>query len=118
VARDPAALKEFTSMPWLLNLSRRVLKQKILVLLGLFISLRLFFISGASNSSTPTTSVSKYPEIREHNVLERVTRSEKTLNPQKHKFLQVRMGRDERPDLFSDIIQNGVDDFWERFQKP
>ncbi|KAI0942409.1 hypothetical protein AcW1_003049 [Taiwanofungus camphoratus] len=28
------------------------------------------------------------------------------------------MGRDDRPDLFSDIIRDGVLDYWERFQKP
>jgi hypothetical protein len=118
LARDPSKHSLVVSMPWLFNLLRRISKQRILVLLGLCLSLRLIFVPGAPNSSDSTASASKYLEIREHNVLERVTRTEKTLNPQKHKFLQVRMGRDERRDLFTDIIQNGVDDFWERFQKP
>ncbi|OBZ73255.1 hypothetical protein A0H81_07012 [Grifola frondosa] len=57
-------------------------------------------------------------EIRKQNVLDLVTRSDKPLDARKHKFLQARMGRDERPDLFTDVIQSGVRDYWERFQKP
>ncbi|RPD59516.1 hypothetical protein L227DRAFT_628170, partial [Lentinus tigrinus ALCF2SS1-6] len=34
----------------------------------------------------------------------------------KYQFLQVRMGRDERTDLFKD--DDGVRDYWEWFQKP
>ena len=47
-----------------------------------------------------------------------VTRSDKQLDARKLQFLQVRMGRDDRPDLFSNIIDDGVQDYWERFQKP
>lgn len=58
-------------------------------------------------------------EILEHNVLQRVvTRSDKTLDVQRHQFLQARMGRDDGDDLFSDVIKNGVTDYWQRFQKP
>ena len=64
-------------------------------------------------SSTKTVS----PEIRRQGVLDLVARSDK-LDVQKYDFLQVRIGRDERPDLFSNIIQDGHDDFWERFEKP
>ena len=37
---------------------------------------------------------------------------------QKHRFLQSRIGRDEREDLMSDVVRNGVNDYWERFQLP
>ncbi|EJD38143.1 hypothetical protein AURDEDRAFT_92020 [Auricularia subglabra TFB-10046 SS5] len=57
-------------------------------------------------------------EIKHHNVLELVTRQDKVLDVHKHDFLQVRLGRDDRPDLFSDVVKNGVLDFWNRFQLP
>ena len=86
----------------------------------------LFFVGACVRyiffSSTTPSSVSFYRskpnEILGYNVLERVTRLDKTLNVQKHRFLQVRMGRDERDDLFGDVVRNGVRDYWERFQKP
>ncbi|KAH8118853.1 hypothetical protein DFH11DRAFT_1798593 [Phellopilus nigrolimitatus] len=40
------------------------------------------------------------------------------LDVQKYDFLQVCIGRDEQPDFFSNAIRDGVDDFWEQFQKP
>lgn len=76
----------------------------------------VFFSSPSSSPSSLFTSDSL--EIQEHNVLERVTRPDKSLNVHKHKFLQVRMGRDDRDDLLGDVIRNGVMDYWERFQKP
>ena len=57
-------------------------------------------------------------EIQEHNVLERVTRLDKMLDVNRHQFLQVRMGRDERDGMLSDMVQDGVQDYWERFQFP
>ncbi|EIM85159.1 uncharacterized protein STEHIDRAFT_60534 [Stereum hirsutum FP-91666 SS1] len=57
-------------------------------------------------------------EIQEQNVLDLVSRSDNVLDVRRHKFLQTRMGRDEGQDIFSDIVMNGVDDYWERFQKP
>lgn len=83
------------------------------VVLGVFF--RLVFFSPSSQTSSLFTSESL--EIQEHNVLERV-RPDKTLNVQKHKFLQVRMGRDDRDDLLGEVIRDGVMDYWERFQKP
>ena len=56
-------------------------------------------------------------EIQTHNVLERV-RPDKMLDVNRHEFLQVRMGRDERDGLLSDMAQDGVQDYWERFQFP
>lgn len=57
-------------------------------------------------------------EIQTHNVLERVTRPDKMLDVNRHDFLQVRMGRDERDGMLSDMVQDGVQDYWERFQFP
>ena len=57
-------------------------------------------------------------EIQTHNVLERVTRPNKMLDVNRHDFLQVRMGRDERDGMLSDMVQDGVQDYWERFQFP
>ncbi|KAG8746491.1 Cryptococcal mannosyltransferase 1 [Ceratobasidium sp. 414] len=57
-------------------------------------------------------------EIVAHNVLDRVTNADRTLDVQRHKFLQARLGRDERPDLMSDWVSDGALDFWQRFQLP
>jgi hypothetical protein len=57
-------------------------------------------------------------EITAHNVLDRVTNADRTLDVQRHKFLQARLGRDERPDLLSEWVSNGALDFWQRFQLP
>ncbi|KAF8699635.1 hypothetical protein RHS03_07067, partial [Rhizoctonia solani] len=57
-------------------------------------------------------------EITAHNVLDRVTNADRTLDVRKHKFLQARIGRDERPDLLSEWVHNGALDFWQRFQLP
>jgi hypothetical protein len=90
---------------------------RLLLVLGLVFGARHFlshFSLSLQSSPYHTTS----HEILEHGVLERVSRPDKTLLVQKHKFLQVRMGRDETKDLFGDIVRAGVRDFWERFQKP
>ena len=99
-----------------ISLRRRSLSRILWIAsLGVFLRFTLF----SSSSSSPTSFYnSDSHEIQEHNVLERVTRPDKTLNVQKHKFLQVRMGRDDREDLLEDVIKNGVTDYWERFQKP
>ncbi|KAG9122656.1 Cryptococcal mannosyltransferase 1 [Ceratobasidium sp. 392] len=57
-------------------------------------------------------------EIVAHNVLDRVTNADRTLDVQRHKFLQARLGRDERPDLLSNWVGDGALDFWQRFQLP
>ncbi|GJJ14286.1 hypothetical protein Clacol_008550 [Clathrus columnatus] len=65
------------------------------------------------------TSTSSKDEIRGHNVLERVvSRSNSVLDVRKHPFLQAHIGRDEYDDFFNNVITNGADDYWERFQKP
>jgi hypothetical protein len=93
---------------------RRRSIHRLIFAFALAFCVRFFFFSG----TTPTHSPSSPQEIQEHNVLELVTRGDRSLNVQKHKFLQVRMGRDERDDLFGNVIRNGIDDFWDRFQKP
>jgi hypothetical protein len=57
-------------------------------------------------------------EIQSHGVLERVLLTDKYLDVHKYPFLQHRTGRDERPDLFDKEVNDGVMDFWTRFQKP
>ena len=91
---------------------------RIALFVGVIILLRLAV--GSASSSTSVTSLygSDPQQIQKQGVLDLVTRGEKPLDARKHKFLQVRMGRDERPDLFSDTISDGIADYWERFQKP
>lgn len=91
-------------------LRRRSLSRIFVVLL---IPLCLHFYSKSSWYTSVDPS-----EIQENNVLDIVTGSGELLDARKHKFLQVRIGRDERPDMFSDVISNGLVDYWERFQKP
>lgn len=84
---------------------------RILLVLAVPVALRLFLSSSLYKRSDPH-------EILENNVLDIVSRSDKALDARKHKFLQVRMGRDERPDILDDVILNGALDYWERYQKP
>jgi hypothetical protein len=47
----------------------------------------------------------------------------KAFNPQKHSFLQVRMGREEdeewsQDDVMGYAVRNGANDFWDRYQVP
>lgn len=89
---------------------RRLLTRIGLGLAALFVLRALF-----GGSSQPSHA------IVEHNVLERVTLADKTLDVQRHQFLQARMPRmpkDRESDLLVGWIKNGVRDYWERFQKP
>ena len=67
---------------------------------------------------SPSSSTANSGEIRKHGVMDLVSRSDRVLDVQRHEFLQVRMGRDERGDIFQKYMRDGVDDFWERFEKP
>jgi hypothetical protein len=83
----------------------------------------VIFISAAVLIRLATSSKSSSPrakthEIQGHGVLDFVHGSENALDARRHSFLQSRVGRDEREDLMSDVVRNGVDDYWERFQKP
>ena len=85
---------------------------RIFILISAAILIRLATSSKSSSSKT------KSHEIQGHGVLDFVHGSENALDARRHAFLQSRVGRDEREDLMSDIVRNGVDDYWERFQKP
>jgi hypothetical protein len=91
-------------------LRRRNLTRFFIILAVPFI-FRLFLSSSFFQLSDPH-------EIIENNVLDIVTRSGNGLDARKHKFLQVRMGRDDRPDILDDVIRNGALDYWDRYQKP
>ncbi|KAF8882250.1 cryptococcal mannosyltransferase 1-domain-containing protein [Infundibulicybe gibba] len=93
----------------MLSLRRRLPRLLFFTTIGF--TLYYIFFSGPS---TPTRS----HQIKEHNFIERATRPDKSLNVQKHRFLQARIGRDERDEVLGDVIRNGVDDYWERFQLP
>lgn len=91
------------------------LRRQSLIRIALFldvIAVIHLFVS-SSSSSTSVTSLYGYDpqQIQKPGVLDLVTRGEKLLDVRKHKFLQVRMGRDERPDLFSDTINDGMVDY-------
>ncbi|PSR76219.1 hypothetical protein PHLCEN_2v8584 [Hermanssonia centrifuga] len=93
---------------------------RILLFFGFAILLRFLVVSPASPASSVASRfyTSDPQEIQKHGVLDLVTRGEKALDARKHKFLQVRMGRDEREDLFTGAVRDGILDYWERFQKP
>jgi hypothetical protein len=101
-----------------ITLRRRSLIRLILFA-GCLVILRLFIVSSSSTRSTVTSLYGSDPtEIQKQGVFDLVSRGGKALDARKHKFLQVRMGRDERPDLFTNTIDDGVADYWDRFQKP
>jgi hypothetical protein len=85
---------------------------RIFILISAAILIRLATSSGPSSSDT------KLHEIQGHGVLDFVHGSESVLDTRRYSFLQSRFGRDEREGLMGDIVLNGVDDYWERFQKP
>jgi hypothetical protein len=84
----------------------------------LFILISAVVLIRLGTSSKSASSREKSQEIKSHGVLDFVHGSESALDARRHSFLQSRVGRDEREDLMSDIVRNGVDDYWERFQKP
>lgn len=88
------------------------LRRKTIARLGvisvLFLAIRWLF------TTQPPTD-----QIAHHNVIDRVTRgTDKTLDVKKYPFLQSRQGRDDRPDMLSEYVDDGMDDFWTRFQLP
>lgn len=99
-------------------LRRRSLTRILIAIVFAFVLRLLFFSSSSSTSYSNQASAPRSHQIEEHNFIERATRPDKSLNVQKHKFLQARMGRDERDELLGQVIRNGVNDYWERFQLP
>lgn len=92
-----------------LSYRRRSLSRLLAGAAFLFLIRYLFY-------SPPTPEYAAYEqEIQGHNIIERATRPDKSLNVHKHKFLQARMGRDERGDLLGQVILDGAQDWWDRF---
>lgn len=83
----------------------------------LFLCVVSFFVKVFFFPPPPPPKIHSHP-IQGQNFIERATRSDKSLNVQRHPFLQSRMGRDEKEDMFSNLIRNGVRDYWERLQLP
>ena len=96
-----------------LTFRRRNFSRLLFLFAFAFLARLIFFPSSLSKPS-----LSPDHEIKKHSFFERATRPDKSLNIQKHKFLQARMGRDEREGILGKTIQNGIDDYWERFQEP
>ncbi|TFK25848.1 capsular associated protein [Coprinopsis marcescibilis] len=96
-----------------MGIRRRTLSRLAFLFTFVFVVRMLFF----QPSSSPK-SKSGGVEIKEHNFIERATRPDRSLNVHRHPFLQARIGRDETPDMFSELIENGLQDYWERFQLP
>jgi hypothetical protein len=96
---------------------RRTLSRLAFLFAAVFAVRMIFFPASPSSSNGGKTKQDNY-EIKEHNFIERATTRDKTLNVQKHSFLQARMGRDSTEDMFDELISNGIQDYWERFQMP
>jgi hypothetical protein len=77
-------------------LRKRNLGRIVLAVLA-FLVLRSFFSSRQQKQ-----------EIKHHNVLERVTRPDRTLDVQRHDFLQVRMGGALPKDILDDMVYDGM----------
>ncbi|KAI6014498.1 glycosyltransferase family 69 protein [Pisolithus microcarpus] len=86
--------------------------------LAKFFAVATVLVLARSLFSPQDSASSSATQYRGYNVLERVTGVDRSLNVQKHKFLQARVGRDERHDIFDDLITDGVRDYWSRFQLP
>ncbi|KAE9396877.1 hypothetical protein BT96DRAFT_966340 [Gymnopus androsaceus JB14] len=102
-----------------LSLGRRRLSRLAYAVAAIFLIRTLFFSTSDSPSSSRSFASSiQSKQIEEHNFIERATRPDKSLNVQKHKFLQSRIGRDSRLEVLGDVIRNGINDYWDRFQLP
>ncbi|KAF8152305.1 capsular associated protein [Crassisporium funariophilum] len=93
---------------------RRRTLQRLFIFAVSALFIKLIFFPSQQASRTKSQS----HQIQGHNFIERATRPDKSLNVQRHPFLQARMGRDEKEDIFSNLIRTGVRDYWERFQLP
>ena len=103
-------------------LRRRTLTRFLLVLAFVFLLRLLCFPS--HNTSNINTTPHRPPDhswphqIKQRSLIERATRPDQSLDVQRHRFLQVRMGRDERGEIMANTIAEGMWDWWERFQIP
>lgn len=85
--------------------------QRLLIRVALFITGVLLFRSIFSKPQ-------KKEEIQSHGMFQRVLMADRYLDTAKHPWLQSRIGRDERPDMFDEEIADGIMDFWTNYQKP
>lgn len=99
---------------------RRRTLTRFLFALALAFLLRLLFFpsSNIDNATTHHLDRSRSHHIKQHNIMQRATRPDRSLNVQKHRFLQARMGRDEPREIMADAVTDGMWDWWERFQIP
>ncbi|EIN04474.1 glycosyltransferase family 69 protein [Punctularia strigosozonata HHB-11173 SS5] len=103
-----------------LSFRRRSLT-RVAYIVGLAIVARLLVIYTSSSSSGQDDL-----EIREQNYLDKIrvagvgglTGAGGALDVQRHKFLQVRLGRDEREDMLDKEVRDGYLDFWQRYEMP
>ncbi|WVO17305.1 hypothetical protein L204_104997 [Cryptococcus depauperatus] len=86
---------------------QRLVIRATLAFFGILILRALFFSSSTSSE-----------EIQSHGVFERVLLNDKNFDVTKYPFLQARQGRDDRLSMFDEEVQDGLLDFWTRFQKP
>ncbi|KAI5479612.1 glycosyltransferase family 69 protein [Pseudohyphozyma bogoriensis] len=93
--------------------SQRFIARAIVTVFSFFLIKWIFW------DSKPTTPPG---EIAHPAILERIALgtplSGQILDTRKNPFLQTRINRDETPDLFDGDIRLGMNDFWNRFQKP
>lgn len=95
------------------NLSLSPPAQRLAIRVALFITGVLLFRSIFSSSKPQ-----KSKEIQSHGMFQRVLMADRYLDTAKHPWLQSRIGRDDRPDMFDEEISDGIWDFWTRYQKP
>lgn len=99
-------------MTMAISVRRRSLGRVFFAFLLIFFVRVLFF----STPSVPTLArQAKDVEIQEQGLFEGIGTN---FDVQSHSWLQSRMGRDERQDIFSGVVRDGVDDYWERWQVP
>ena len=96
------------------GLRRRTLLSRLFFFGAVVFFVRILFFP----STTSKLPKANDHQIKEHNFIERATGPDRSLNVQRHSFLQARMGRDEGEDIFSGLVRNGMRDYWERFQMP
>ena len=106
-------LVPYLTMVVTLAFRRRTLL-RLLLLAAVLLIIRLTFFPYRHSTVLKSNS----HQIKGHNFIERATRPDKSLDVQRHPFLQARIGRDEKEDIFSNLVRTGIRDYWERFQRP
>jgi hypothetical protein len=103
-----------------LSFRRRSLSRLVyIVIFAIAVRLGVSFFSSSTSSHDEL-------EIREQNYLDRIkvpgvgpfNGAGGILDVQRHKFLQVRLGRDEREDMLDKEVRDGYLDYWQRYEMP